>query len=32
MEDRIDEGGIKGSISPITIKQNEKIIGQIIHL
>ena len=29
MEDRIDEGGIKGSISPITIKQNEKIIKQM---
>ena len=29
MEDRIDEGVIKGSISPITIKQNEKIIEQM---
>ena len=29
MEDRIDEGEIKGSISPITIKQNEKIIEQM---
>ena len=29
MEDRIDEGRIKGSISPITIKQNEKIIEQM---
>ena len=29
MEERIEEGGIKGSISPITIKQNEKIIKQM---
>ena len=29
MEDRIDEGRIKGSIRPITIKQNEKIIEQM---
>jgi hypothetical protein len=29
MEDRIEEGKIKGSISPITIKQNEKIIEQM---
>ena len=29
MEDRIDEGVIKGSISPITIKQIEKIIEQM---